>query len=208
MNTNIESHLIEKRVFKPSKSFAKKARIRSLAQYRRMYRESIRHPEKFWAREAKELVWQKRWKKVLQWKAPFAKWFVGGKLNVSRKLPRSASRRTTAQQSRNHLGRRTGRDAHAHLPATASRGLPVRKCPEAKRHSKRRSRHHLHADDSRSGDRDAGLRAHRRGAFGRVRRLQRRQHSRSHRRLRSDRGHHRRWRLSARRDRSAEEECG
>ncbi len=83
MNTNIESHLIEKRVFKPSKSFAKKARIGNIAQYRRMYRESIRHPEKFWAREAQELLWQKRWKKVLQWKAPFAKWFVGGKLNVS-----------------------------------------------------------------------------------------------------------------------------
>ena len=48
-----------------------------------MYRESISRPEKFWAREASELVWQKRWKKVLEWKAPFAKWFLGGKLNLS-----------------------------------------------------------------------------------------------------------------------------
>ena len=40
-NKNIESHLIEKRVFKPPKYFAKKARIKSLDQYRRMYRESI-----------------------------------------------------------------------------------------------------------------------------------------------------------------------
>src|SRR5438105_6454560 len=83
MAENIESHLIEKRVFKPSKQFAKGARIRSLSQYRRMYRESIDCPERFWAREADELVWQKRWKKVLEWRAPFAKWFVGGKLNVS-----------------------------------------------------------------------------------------------------------------------------
>ncbi len=83
MAENIESHLVEKRVFKPAKKFAAQARIRSLAQYQRMYRESIRHPEKFWAREANELVWQKRWKKVLEWRAPFAKWFVGGKLNVS-----------------------------------------------------------------------------------------------------------------------------
>ncbi|HKP93036.1 MAG TPA: acetate--CoA ligase [Chthoniobacterales bacterium] len=83
MAENIESHLIEKRVFKPSKDFAKTARIRNLAQYRRMHRESINRPDKFWAREAGELVWSRRWKKVLQWKAPFAKWFVGGKLNLS-----------------------------------------------------------------------------------------------------------------------------
>jgi acetyl-CoA synthetase len=83
METNIESHLIEKRVFKPAKDFAKKARIKSLTQYRKMYRESIRRPDTFWAREAKELAWRKPWKKALDWKAPFAKWFVGGQLNLS-----------------------------------------------------------------------------------------------------------------------------
>ena len=83
MAENIESHLVEKRVFKPAKNFAKGARIKSLEQYRRMYRESINRPEKFWAREASELVWQRRWKSVLKWKAPFAQWFAGGKLNVS-----------------------------------------------------------------------------------------------------------------------------
>jgi acetyl-CoA synthetase len=46
--------------------------------------ESIRSPEKFWAKQAKnELVWFKPWKQVLKWKVPNAKWFVGGKLNVS-----------------------------------------------------------------------------------------------------------------------------
>ena len=83
MAENIESHLVEKRVFKPSKAFAQRARVKSLAQYRRMYRESIKSPGKFWAREASELSWQKRWKTVLKWKAPFAQWFTGGKLNVS-----------------------------------------------------------------------------------------------------------------------------
>jgi acetyl-CoA synthetase len=83
IDNNIESHLIEKRVFPPLKGFAKTARIKSLDQYRRLYRESIKRPEKFWAREAKELIWRVPWKKVLQWKAPFAKWFVGGKLNLS-----------------------------------------------------------------------------------------------------------------------------
>src|SRR6188472_1018280 len=83
MHDNIESHLVEKRVFKPPPAFSSKARIKSLAQYRRMYRESIRQPAKFWTREAKELAWRAPWKKVVEWQPPFAKWFVGGKLNVS-----------------------------------------------------------------------------------------------------------------------------
>jgi acetyl-CoA synthetase len=83
MHDQIESHLSEKRVFKPAKGFSERARIKNIAQYRRMYRESIKQPAKFWVREANELVWQKRWHKVVQWKAPFAKWFVGGKLNIS-----------------------------------------------------------------------------------------------------------------------------
>ncbi|HKQ38779.1 MAG TPA: AMP-binding protein, partial [Verrucomicrobiae bacterium] len=81
---NITSVLNEARVFKPSKEFSKQAHIQSLAEYRKLYRESIRSPEKFWAKQARnELVWFKPWKTVLQWKEPFAKWFVGGRLNVS-----------------------------------------------------------------------------------------------------------------------------
>ena len=83
METHIESHLVEKRVFKPPKDFQRRARIKSLAHYQKMYRESIRQPDKFWSREAKELDWHKPWKRVLDWKAPFAKWFVGGQLNIS-----------------------------------------------------------------------------------------------------------------------------
>jgi acetyl-CoA synthetase len=60
MSKNIESHLSEDRVFKPSKEFSKKARVKSMAQYKRMYQESIDKPGVFWAREAKELAWQKK----------------------------------------------------------------------------------------------------------------------------------------------------
>jgi acetyl-CoA synthetase len=69
-------------IHKPSKEFSAKARIPSMAAYKKLYAESIAKPEKFWASEAKELLWQKPWTKVLDWKAPFAKWFDGGKLNV------------------------------------------------------------------------------------------------------------------------------
>jgi acetyl-CoA synthetase len=83
METHIESHLVENRVFNPPKDFQRRARVKSLAQYAKMYRESIRRPKTFWTREAKELTWHTPWKRVLQWKAPFAKWFVGGRLNIS-----------------------------------------------------------------------------------------------------------------------------
>src|ERR1700746_901536 len=83
MQDNIESHLIETRVFKPPKDFAKKARIKSLTQYRRMHRQSINQPAEFWAREASHLIWRTPGKKVLYWNPPFAKCFVGAKLNIS-----------------------------------------------------------------------------------------------------------------------------
>ncbi len=83
MSQNIESHLIEKRVFKPAKSFAKAARIGSMEEYKKLYRRSIKSPDKFWAREAKELQWRRKWDQVCEWKPPYAKWFVGGQLNVA-----------------------------------------------------------------------------------------------------------------------------
>ena len=80
---NIESHLVENRIFKPAKGFAKKARIGSMEEYRSMWKNRIKQPEKFWGNLAKDLDWRKKPKKTLEWKAPFAKWFIGGKLNVS-----------------------------------------------------------------------------------------------------------------------------
>src|SRR5712691_5291388 len=82
--TSFDSILNEDRIFPPPKEFSRSAQIKSLAQYQKLYKESIRSPEKFWAKQAtNELVWFKPWKKVLQWKLPYAKWFVGGKLNLS-----------------------------------------------------------------------------------------------------------------------------
>ncbi|MCW1916402.1 acetate--CoA ligase [Luteolibacter sp. GHJ8] len=82
MSNKIESHLVEDRIFKPAKEFSAKARISSLAQYKKLWQESVDKPQVFWAREAKELSWRQPWSKVLDWKAPDAKWFVDGKLNV------------------------------------------------------------------------------------------------------------------------------
>ncbi|MBX7047287.1 MAG: acetate--CoA ligase [Ignavibacteria bacterium] len=80
---NITSLSNEKRLFKPKKSFAEKAHIKSFEQYKKMYAQSIKNPEKFWAKAAEELHWFKKWTKVLKWKAPHSQWFSGGKLNLS-----------------------------------------------------------------------------------------------------------------------------
>ncbi|MCE0498575.1 MAG: acetate--CoA ligase [Methylacidiphilales bacterium] len=81
---NIESILKEKRIFKPSAKFAKSARIGTFKKYRKLYKASLKSPDKFWGRAAnEELAWFRPWKKVCIWKPPFAEWFVGGKLNAS-----------------------------------------------------------------------------------------------------------------------------
>jgi len=80
---DIESLLKEKRVFKPSAEFAKRAHWNK-AKADALRRLAARSPERFWAQMASENVtWFKKWTKVLQWKRPFAKWFVGGRVNVS-----------------------------------------------------------------------------------------------------------------------------
>lgn len=69
--------------FTPSKTFSQKARVKSMREYEKMYKESIKNPDKFWAKIASELHWFKPWKKVSRWKLPDAKWFIGGKTNLA-----------------------------------------------------------------------------------------------------------------------------
>ena len=81
---NIECHMQETRVFPPSEEFATAASIKSIEEYQAQHRESLEHPEAFWGKKANEHIeWFKPWDTVLEWTPPDAKWFVGGKLNVS-----------------------------------------------------------------------------------------------------------------------------
>ncbi len=82
-NQDLESTLRENRVFPPPAEFSKHSHIKSLEQYEAMYKQSIEDPEAFWAGIAKDLHWFKPWDKVLEWNLPSAKWFVGGKMNLS-----------------------------------------------------------------------------------------------------------------------------
>ena len=80
---NIDSTLNELRRFECPPEFSNQAQIKTLEQYEHIYRESIDEPDKFWSRIAGELHWFKKWDKVLDWNCPWAKWFVGGQINLS-----------------------------------------------------------------------------------------------------------------------------
>jgi acetyl-CoA synthetase len=75
----IKALLKEDRKFPPPRDFVKHALVKDAS----VYRSAQRDPVRFWEQRARELTWFKPWKKALDWKPPYAKWFVGGKLNVA-----------------------------------------------------------------------------------------------------------------------------
>lgn len=82
---SIDSVLNENRKFaavSPESVGAKKWNISSLKEYQEMFRESIESPETFYSKIAEDLHWFKKWEKVLEYKAPDARWFVGAKTNL------------------------------------------------------------------------------------------------------------------------------
>ena len=80
----IESVLHEQRLFHPPTELVENAAIKGMEEYQALYNKSAEDPAGFWADLAeKELHWFKPWDQTLDWQPPFAKWFVGGKLNIS-----------------------------------------------------------------------------------------------------------------------------
>jgi acetyl-CoA synthetase len=81
----LSSMMHEERVFYPPAELSKKAYVKSLEEYKEIYRRSLDDPEGFWGEAAQQLDWYKKWDKVLveDFKEAKHEWFVGGKLNVS-----------------------------------------------------------------------------------------------------------------------------
>jgi acetyl-CoA synthetase len=88
----------EGRVFPPPPEFQKKAHIRSLEQYRALCEQAAKDPDGYWGARAKEeIFWKTPFHTVLEWKAPNARWYIGGTTNLSynaldRHLPKYADK--------------------------------------------------------------------------------------------------------------------
>jgi len=75
---SIENLSSENRSFAPSAEFAAAAHAKA-----DLYAQADADRLKFWESQAEALTWHKKWDSVLEWQSPFAKWFVGGKLNAT-----------------------------------------------------------------------------------------------------------------------------
>jgi acetyl-CoA synthetase len=78
-NETIESLMDEERRFPPPPAFAANANVKD----DQLHEAAAADPEAFWAEQARTFEWYTPWTQVLDWKLPFAKWFVGGKLNIT-----------------------------------------------------------------------------------------------------------------------------
>ena len=61
------------------------SQVTSFEQYQSEYKRSVENPEAFWAEQAQNFNWKKKWDKILEWDftEPNVKWFIGGKLNIT-----------------------------------------------------------------------------------------------------------------------------
>ena len=75
---SIENLSQENRHFPPSPAFAAQANAKS-----DLYAHAEKDRLAFWEEQARELTWDKSWETVLEWNSPYAKWFIGGKINAS-----------------------------------------------------------------------------------------------------------------------------
>src|SRR5687768_6731329 len=74
----IAALLREDRSFPPTDAFRKAANVSDPGIY-----DAGCDLERFWAEQAHSFEWFRKWHQVLEWKSPFAKWFLGGKLNIT-----------------------------------------------------------------------------------------------------------------------------
>ena len=75
---SLSALLHESRRFEPSPAFAAQANAQP-----EIYQRAAKDPIGFWEEQARALDWAEPWTTALEWNAPFARWFSGGRLNVS-----------------------------------------------------------------------------------------------------------------------------
>ena len=126
MTDRIESMMQEGRTISPSDTFKQNAKLKSEAEYEKLYRQSLDDPETFWGDVANELHWFQPWDTVTEWNEPFVKWFVGGKTNIAYNCLDFQIEQGRGDKQALLLGGRTGRQTHLHLPRTAHGSVQIR----------------------------------------------------------------------------------
>ena len=166
----IEALFAEDRKFPPSAEFVAQANATPS-----LYEEAERDFEAFWAQLARErIAWDEPFETTLEWDLPFAKWFVGGKLNVAYNC---VDRHVEAGLGDKVAYHWIGEPGDTRTITYADLQREVSKAANALLGARRRDRRpgrDLHADDPGAADRDARLRPDRRAAHGGLRRLLRR----------------------------------
>lgn len=81
----MEMMMEETRIFPPPREIVERSYIKSMDEYKQIYQRSLDDPEGFWAEQAAQLDWYKKWDTVWEWnfETPEIKWFEGAKLNVA-----------------------------------------------------------------------------------------------------------------------------
>src|SRR6516165_4842612 len=203
--TNITSVLKETRQFPPPAEFAARAHIKSTAEYDALWKKAADDPEGFWAEQAEALTWFRKWNRVLEWKEPHAKWFVGGTLNaayncIDRHLdgPRKNKAAIIWEGEPGDSRVLRYQDLHREVCKFAnvlkSQGIRAG------------DRVDLHADDPGLGHRHVGLHANRRAAQHCLRRIQCGRRGRPQQRRQGQTHHHCGRRLAPRQGGSPEAE--
>ena len=198
-NEALSNLLHEERTFPPSEEFAAAAVAKA-----DLYDEAAKDRLGFWEQQADRLQWESRWDDVLDWRPPFAKWFVGGTLNVAvncvdRHVAAGNGDRVALHWEGEPGDTRTL--TYAELKDQVSQAANALTALGV---AGRRPGRDLPADDPRGDGGDARLRPHRRPALGRLRRLLGRGARLPHRRRQHQGGHHRGRRLPAGRTERAE----
>ena len=189
--STIESVSHEHRIFEPPSHFVAQANVKK-ADFDALNAAAAKDFPGFWAKLARdEVLWKKPFTQVARRVERAVLQVVRGRrAQCFLQLPRPQPRERQRGQGRDHLrGRRRRRD-EGDLPGALPSGVPPRERAALAGDRQGRPRAGLHADVDRGRRRHAGLRAHRRDAFGRVRRLFREVAAGAHHRRRGGRGDH------------------
>ena len=148
----------ELKSYPPASEFVSRAHVKSRADYQAVYEAAKENPEAFWGKLAREkLDWFEPFTKTLEWNAPFAKWFSGGKINACYNCVDRHLKTDRRDKPAIIFEGEPGDERVISYQETAPAGLSCRHRNQETGIQRRRPSHHLYADDSGAADSGSGM---------------------------------------------------